>query len=498
VLKWNDSDGTVRNALRVGLNRSTLDASGLTAARAHALPDAAGTVLVGPAALTAGSVLYAGAGGVVAQEANLSYDAANDTLTVLGSANARRLVLRSSGTQSVPLQEWQGSGGAVLAAVYAGGNASFSTPSANGGIVSGFLNVSNVLEEVYRLAHGSSAVDKPRGVTNWSHSRGGSGYRPSTHIGVVDSATDVAGTAAHGFDGRVGATLADGIAGNVTALANGDIAAFSNLNTTVMSVGAVGPVTVKPAATSSGLIVQGAASQSGNLTEWKDSSGAVLSTVSENGYFTTRKTAAPADAELATSELSFYLDNTAGFPRPTFKGKDSAGAAFTAPVMQPIFKWLNADATGTNVATAQPWFPTAGGVSLKASTSYEFEGRLYLTRAAGTVSHTTGILFGGTATLTSIEYLACGSTATGNALSAISSIAGTAATLLVVTAASAVATENVEVWVRGVVRVNAAGTFIPQFQYSVAPGGAPTIKSGSFFILWELGSNTVTSAGAWA
>jgi hypothetical protein len=45
--------------------------------------------------------------------------------------------------------------------------------------------------------------------------------------------------------------------------------------------------------------------------------------------------------------------------------------------------------------------------------------------------------------------------------------------------------------------VNAAGTLIPQFQYSAAPGSAPTIKRGSWFRLQPIGSGTVDSQGTW-
>jgi len=124
-------------------------------------------------------------------------------------------------------------------------------------------------------------------------------------------------------------------------------------------------------------------------------------------------------------------------------------------------------------------------------------GRIYLTRAAGTTSHTTGVQFGGTATLTAIDYVALSKTATGNVLGAVSSISGNVATLVVVTAASTSATENLEIFVKGTIRVNAAGTFIPQFKYSATPGGAPTIKRGSSFRLQPIGNGTVVSQGTW-
>lgn len=158
---------------------------------------------------------------------------------------------------------------------------------------------------------------------------------------------------------------------------------------------------------------------------------------------------------------------------------------------------LTADLAKANVATAQAWFGTgADEFTLAAATSYYFQGVLSLNRAAGTTSHTTAIQFGGSATLTSIGYLAHVANPTGNVLSAAQQIFGSAASALVVTATNIVATENIHVQLSGVVRSNAAGTFIPQFIYSAAPGGAPTVRANSYFWLCPLGSNALAGVGA--
>lgn len=163
-----------------------------------------------------------------------------------------------------------------------------------------------------------------------------------------------------------------------------------------------------------------------------------------------------------------------------------------------LWKVLAATGTGENSTSAQPWFPTAGAVSVTADTTYFFEGVLYTTRAAGTTSHTTGILFGGTATLTDIGYFATCKEGDANDLQDISGFWAVAATSLVVKAASTSATENTIITVRGTVRINAAGTFIPQFIYSAAPGGAPTIKKETYFRMKPIGTGSATSQGTWA
>lgn len=161
---------------------------------------------------------------------------------------------------------------------------------------------------------------------------------------------------------------------------------------------------------------------------------------------------------------------------------------------------LVADYIGTDSASAQKVFnaTTNGAVTLAASTTYMMEGVYYITRSAGTTSHTLSTLFALGGTLTSIAYTAETTSTTGNALGAVSRIYGTLASATVVTAASTSATENITVTIRGIVRTNAAGTFVPQIQYSAAPGGVPTILANSFFKLTPIGNNTVTAVGNWS
>lgn len=164
-----------------------------------------------------------------------------------------------------------------------------------------------------------------------------------------------------------------------------------------------------------------------------------------------------------------------------------------------LFSTNTSDFVGTNVNTAQPVFDTAQDVlTVPASTSYMFEAVYHITRAAGVTSHTTAVLFGGTATFTSINYLAESTTTTGNVLGAMSAIRADAATAVVVTAASTSATENIMVKLTGMMRVNGAGTVIPQIIYSAAPGGTPTFVKNSFITLYPVGTNTVVSVGNWA
>jgi hypothetical protein len=162
-----------------------------------------------------------------------------------------------------------------------------------------------------------------------------------------------------------------------------------------------------------------------------------------------------------------------------------------------LIRILDADATGTNGTAAQPWFPTNGAVTVAAATTYHMSGELSLSRTAGTTGHTTSILFGGTATLTSIYGGVFGNVGETDLLLPQSRVPFFAATAVVAKASSTTASEKATFLVHGVLRTNAAGTFIPQFKYDVAPGGAPTIRANSHFELEPVGTNTFTAQGTW-
>ena len=50
--------------------------------------------------------------------------------------------------------------------------------------------------------------------------------------------------------------------------------------------------------------------------------------------------------------------------------------------------------------------------------------------------------------------------------------------------------------IRGVMRINAGGTIIPQVSLSIA--NAAVVQAGSFFRCWPVGTNTVASIGNWS
>lgn len=180
------------------------------------------------------------------------------------------------------------------------------------------------------------------------------------------------------------------------------------------------------------------------------------------------------------------------------------GGSTTSRCVMPAMALLsiNVDKTGGNVTTAQTWFPGGGAttITVPANTTYFFEGRLILSRSAGTTAHTISMLFGGTATITSIDYRAqmTDEAATSGGITTTTSIDVITVAATGVVASSANASQFNTIFVKGIVRINASGTFIPQFQYSAAPGGAPTVKANSYFSMYPLGAGTVLSIGNWA
>ena len=166
--------------------------------------------------------------------------------------------------------------------------------------------------------------------------------------------------------------------------------------------------------------------------------------------------------------------------------------------LQSFFASNVADFTLANSASAQSPFAAANDVvTLPSSTTYWFHLLVQITGMGGT-TRTTALEFdAGTATLTSISYLA--EIVTG-AAQGIASASGTkhcitaAANILNATVATAAAT----IRAHGLVRINAGGTFIPQIKFSADPTGTIISEQDSHFILIPFGSNTVASVGSWA
>lgn len=190
---------------------------------------------------------------------------------------------------------------------------------------------------------------------------------------------------------------------------------------------------------------------------------------------------------------------------PRLRRLDSSGTVW--PSAEIFMCALASDYTLSNVNTAQAAFnaTASGAITLPAASSYLLEAEYIITNT-GTSSHTWGTLFAGTATITALDYVVHGrsgttsqATLTADSSASQSNGAGSLPTsTLVATAASTSSTENVLLSIRGTLRINASGTFIPQVILSAATGVAAVMKRGSWIRLTPFGANTATTLGNWS
>jgi len=156
---------------------------------------------------------------------------------------------------------------------------------------------------------------------------------------------------------------------------------------------------------------------------------------------------------------------------------------------------------GSNATGAQSIFGV--GVTLSASTVYEFEIMVAYSKSAGTTAHTFSLGFGGTATINNIAYDVITKT-NGTSFTNLAT-SDTVQAFIQTASATAITGSNVSAalfllqLMKGTVSINAGGTFIPQYTLSAAPGGAYTTAIGSFIRIAPVSaSGSNTSVGAWA
>ena len=161
---------------------------------------------------------------------------------------------------------------------------------------------------------------------------------------------------------------------------------------------------------------------------------------------------------------------------------------------------LNTAVVGANVGTPQSLLGV--GVTVVASTVYQFEAVIALSKSAGTTNSYIQFLFGGTATVNNIAYAVnweFDATSFGTSANVGQVVYIQVATAAQVSFANTTAAVYYKAIVKGTVSINAGGTFIPQYQQSTASGGAYTTAIGSYFKLSPLGaSGSNTSIGTWA
>ena len=200
---------------------------------------------------------------------------------------------------------------------------------------------------------------------------------------------------------------------------------------------------------------------------------------------------------LTTDTLGTTTAGALEYASPVIYGTPVGNQRGVIPNAQ--FFRLDTNLVGANVNTVQSVFGVS--VSLSASTVYAFEAMYYFNKTAGATSHTLGIGYGGSATLNSILWNSVG--IDGSATLPTRSTPGLAASAAVtnqtITGATASAAATTFANIKGIVSVNAAGTFTPQYTLSAAPGGAYSTMANSYFLIYPIGvSGANTNVGTWA
>jgi hypothetical protein len=198
-------------------------------------------------------------------------------------------------------------------------------------------------------------------------------------------------------------------------------------------------------------------------------------------------------------QLSTSTSSTSTTQAATPSAVKSAYDLANAAAIKPLYYRLNSTLTGSNGTSAQAILGV--GVSLAASTVYEFEASFLLGKTAGTTSHHILFGFGGTATINNIGWQTVGNvnTTVNGGSASIGTVYGASATAVQATGTIAAATLYATILLRGTVSINGAGTFIPQYTLSAAPGGAYIVQPGSYMKVWALGASGSNSInGTWS
>jgi hypothetical protein len=174
-------------------------------------------------------------------------------------------------------------------------------------------------------------------------------------------------------------------------------------------------------------------------------------------------------------------------PTPTAGDNDTslATTAFVTAAVpgQTLIKSQSTAANVTDGTSAQPWFPSAGAVTV-ASARYRMEGKLVECSSGARTNHTLFVSLGGTATYNYVLWTAAGKA---QVLDAVSTTAPATTTFSAAAGGNVIAASTAQcssTAIDGVLSINAGGTVIPQFTYGTSgPGNTPQVMPGTFFSL---------------
>lgn len=169
------------------------------------------------------------------------------------------------------------------------------------------------------------------------------------------------------------------------------------------------------------------------------------------------------------------------------------GVTPTIQVICPSSATALTSATGLQNVFSPAGFDT---ITVQAATTYMFDG-FYLIKTTGTTTHTISMSFALTTatitncTWTTLSYPVASTPTTQTRVQDANFFAGVTGGLVNATNSFAFNVVKFE----GIMRVNAAGSVVPQITFSAAPGGTNTLEIGSYLRFYPIGSNSIDSVG---
>lgn len=305
-------------------------------------------------------------------------------------------------------------------------------------------------------------------------------------------------------EGSAGGTKRIAIApttGNVTlsSLAGNGVGVVAVDNTGLLSFSSAGGITVGTTTITSGTNTRILYNNSGVVGEYSvtgTGTTAVLATApSLTSVTLAAGTAAAGTAPMyftSGTNLTTPVSGTIEFDGKTFYNTTTSGRGAVSAKM---LARLTSGFVLSDVNTDQPAFDAPIDTwTLQANTAYLVEGLYYMTSTAATShNNAVGFTLGGGASVTSMQI-------TYNAWTTVANTTTTAGNRTLVTQetstiVTANTTANITIQFRGILNVNAGGTFQPHIKFSVAPSVTTTMNEGSFISFTPIGTDTFTSIG---
>lgn len=160
-----------------------------------------------------------------------------------------------------------------------------------------------------------------------------------------------------------------------------------------------------------------------------------------------------------------------------------------------IYYVLGNPHTGSDLDTVQSIFGVS--INLAANTVYEFEASFALKKTGGTNPHSIGLGFAGSIGVNHVLYQVTHTSSALNSTSTPTSIMIN--TVSNTTVSSNTNVDNHNIFLKGTISVGSAGSFVPQYRLSDAPGAAFDTLAGSYFKMEPIGSaNTNINVGSWS